>query len=157
VKLDLQALTKNPKILGAAAVGVIGLGLVARKKAGGDVSAPAAAAPASTGYSAGGQVSGASGSYDSSASDIYGALSPQLSAIGSQLDKLNGGGAPPTPVPTLGAGFYREAGGTAIYKVSEAGERDKLTLAEWLDFRKKGANWTPITSTELNAQTKAIG
>lgn len=97
MNLDLQALAKNkPALIGAGVVGVVGLGLYSRSKKG--EAAPAAADPAGS-YSGGGQVAGAGGAYDSTASDIYGALSPQLLHIGDQLDKLVNTPKPPTPVP----------------------------------------------------------
>jgi nucleoid-associated protein YgaU len=105
-------------ILAAAGAGVAVLALAKKKK--GKTSDAAAGGMAmvdpTTGlmlpYSAGGQTSSMGGAYDSSASDLYGAIQPQMESLGnnqqnlkdavSQLtDKLNtlSQTPPPTPVP----------------------------------------------------------
>jgi LysM repeat protein len=101
---ELEAtFTKNkPAVLGVAAVAVVGLGLYHRKKA-------ASVAAADPGPVAGGGtpglaqsygLTGAGGVYDSSASDLFGAVSPQLESLQTQLsalsDKMN---ATPVPAP----------------------------------------------------------
>jgi hypothetical protein len=89
-------------VLGVAGAGVVGLALLHRGKSGGDGPA-AAAVPAELSYSAGGQVGGATGgfgSYDSTATDLYSALTPELGGISDQLQKiLDGQKATPTPTP----------------------------------------------------------
>jgi hypothetical protein len=100
--------SQNQKaLLGVGAAGAVGFGLYKRHQAKqGDVGAdPAAAQGTAAGlalpYSAGGQTAGVGSTYDSSASDLFGAVSPLLESLGNQLtgvmDKLNQ--APPTPVP----------------------------------------------------------
>jgi nucleoid-associated protein YgaU len=91
-------------ILAAAAAGVVGVALWQRHKG--------ATAPAgdTANVSAGGQTAGMNGAaaYDSSASDIYGLVQPQLESLGGQLtdlqNKLNNVpvAAPPVPPKSLG-------------------------------------------------------
>lgn len=77
-------------ILGTAAAGVVGFALY-RRHAGATASPDGGPGD----VSAGGQVAGMSGAgyYDSSASDVYGLVQPQLESLGQQLtglqDKLN--------------------------------------------------------------------
>jgi outer membrane biosynthesis protein TonB len=84
-------------ILAAGAAGVAGLALY-RSKTGGN-----AASGATSDASAGGQTAGMNGAgyYDSSASDVYGLVQPQLESLGNQIgdlaDKLNK--VPVTPAP----------------------------------------------------------
>jgi nucleoid-associated protein YgaU len=90
--------------LGAAAVGVAGLALYRKHKAG--AAAAATGGDTGTSVSAGGQVAGMYGanSYDSSASDVYGLVQPQLESLGNQLsglqDKLNNVPVSTQPVGT---------------------------------------------------------
>ncbi len=111
---QLQALAEKnkPALLAGGAAVAVGVGLYQRKKAGeaaagdprGTETPAGTAAGLALPYSVGGQsypMSGAGGVYDSSASDLYGAVAPQLESLQEQLsgikDKLN---APtPTPVP----------------------------------------------------------
>lgn len=84
---------KGP-LLAAAAAGVAGLALLRKKKA------PAADPTADTGYSAGSQTAGMSGAYDSTASDLYGAVGPQLESLAGQITNLqNSLNTPPVKVP----------------------------------------------------------
>jgi hypothetical protein len=83
-------------ILAAAGAGVVGLALLKRK------SGAAAAGPTSN-VSSGQQTAGMTGAaaYDSSASDLYGAIQPQLESLGGQLADLRNqwNSTPPIPVP----------------------------------------------------------
>lgn len=89
-------------ILAAGAAGVAGLALYRRKT--GDTAPSGATSDAS----AGGQTAGMNGAgyYDSSASDEYGLVQPQLESLGDQItslsDKLNNVpvSKPPAPKPT---------------------------------------------------------
>jgi hypothetical protein len=96
------AFAKNkPAIIGAGVVGVVGFALYSRRK---DASVPdgAGAGTAAAAYSAGMQtvpMSGAGGVYDSSASDLFGAISPQLESLQGQLTDLQGAKATPGTVP----------------------------------------------------------
>lgn len=98
-------------LLAAAGVGVGGLAYMRKKKA----AAAAAGAQPAQGvqtdagvYSAGGQVAGMAGAnaYDSSSSDVYGLLQPQLESLGGQLTSLTNKvnsipiAAPPKPATT---------------------------------------------------------
>jgi hypothetical protein len=93
----------KPLALGVAGAGVVGAALYARKRSA--VSSGRGAAtgqPDPTPFSAGGQVPiGGYAMPDSSASDLYGSLAPELASI---ADNLNGlqqqkDAKPPTPVP----------------------------------------------------------
>lgn len=105
------ALTRNKRglmIAGAAAVGA--LALLARKKAGGDTPVAGAAAsgsstsPTSGSTSAGGYTTYAP--YDSSGSDVYGAIQPQLEELRDMFGQIPSAvgeavaGALPAPAPT---------------------------------------------------------
>jgi hypothetical protein len=88
------AFEKNKTVVvGGGLAAVVGLALYQKKKAAGSSSTDAGAA-----LSAGSQTAAASGgaAYDSSASDLYGAIQPQLEAIGQQLSALQ---AAPTTIP----------------------------------------------------------
>jgi hypothetical protein len=100
-KLEATFEANKAPVLAAAGAGVIGLALYSKSKR--KTADPAAAAGSSA--SAGGQVAGATGgaAYDSSASDLYGAIQPQLESLGGQLtdlsNRLNGQYSTPVPVP----------------------------------------------------------
>jgi hypothetical protein len=79
----------------AGAAGVVGLALMQRKKAGGDVGAGAPASGGSLATPAGQVV------YDSSVSDAYNALQPQLTTIGQQLNQLLVDKSKPDPSKTI--------------------------------------------------------
>jgi len=100
---QLQAYVEQhkPVVFGVAAAGVVGVALLRRKKAGGDVAAaPAKAQPAGTIPAAAVVPSQQTAStYDSSAYDVYNALTGQLE----QLRQTVGGApattqAPPKPI-----------------------------------------------------------
>jgi len=96
---------KNKKPLAiAGAAGVAGLALVKSRGAKKDETPAAGASIASTG----GQTASATGAaYDSSASDVYNAMQPQLEAFGQQLAALqnlwNQGTPTPVPAPPPGS------------------------------------------------------
>lgn len=90
---------KGPAL--AAAGGVVVLLALARRKRAAAAPVQQTSAPIMsgvTGYSAGAQSMGGA-AYDSTSTDIVGALTPQLSSIGSQLSQLTNPAASPTPVP----------------------------------------------------------
>lgn len=148
-------------ILGGAAAGVVGLALLTRRRAGGDV---AAALPADQGYSAGGQVA----AYDSTANDLYGALSPQLSSIANDLHALGEKKAatptpprPPIPVPAapiasritaptrsgryLVQGRRDDKGARAVWEQQTDGSLYHLNGSEWDQIlRTKGLSGTRV-------------
>jgi hypothetical protein len=135
-------------ILGTAAAGVVGFALYKRKQAGGATAAPAsAAAPV---YSAGGQTAGMYGAnaYDSSASDVYGLVQPQLESLGSQLSDLNTklgsvpvSQAPASPVasrlanPLYNGNYIRNAGG-GFAEIESDGSLLGLTAQQWANAYK---------------------
>lgn len=95
------AVTRNKTAIGAgAAVVVVIAALRARAKTKTTTTTAAAAAPVATtpGYTTTGYTSGGSG-YDSTASDVYNAIQPQLEA----LQKLYTTPTPPIPVPAAPA------------------------------------------------------
>jgi hypothetical protein len=122
-------------ILGVAAAGVAGLALLRRKRAGGNTAAPLS--PGAS-YSAGAQIAGTTGGvYDSSASDVYGVVGPQLEALSKQLNAVASAKPKPAPtpvpkttVPKVNPGYYQVAGGTTVYYVSASGARDWITPTE---------------------------
>jgi len=83
-------------ILGGGLAAAVGLALYRKHNTGGQATPDAGAA-----LSSGAQTAAMSGgaAYDSSASDLYGALQPQLEAIGQQLDQLTPHTSIPTPAP----------------------------------------------------------
>lgn len=93
---QLRAAFENnkPVVVGGALAGVVGLALWRKKNGGGQADAGAA-------LSAGSQTAAASGgaAYDSSASDLYGAIQPQLEAIGQQLSQLQNPKPSTIPAP----------------------------------------------------------
>lgn len=146
------ALTRNKRglmIAGAAAVGT--LALLARKKAGGDTpTAGAAASGSSTSPTSGSTSAGGYTTYppyDSSGSDVYGAIQPQLEELRDMFGQIPtavgeavAGALPaPAPVPTpttatapsFADGFYRAAGNDAVFQASN-GALDFLTYDEYL-------------------------
>lgn len=76
-------------ILAAGAAGVVGLALLKRKQTGGGAG-PGPASSGGVSVSGGGQLAGANGApyYDSSASDVYGLVQPQLESLGNQITDL---------------------------------------------------------------------
>lgn len=136
----------KPVALGVAGAGVVGLALVSRNRSGGGSGSAAGIVPAERGYSAGGQAAGVAGTYDSSASDLYSALSPELAGISQSLAKLNESNKTtptPTPVPAapkptagLAPGFYRKGAESNIYQVNKDGSLDFLTRKEFAAITK---------------------
>jgi LysM repeat protein len=111
-QLTALAEKNKPALIGGGAVVAVGVGLYSRKKkaesvaAGGDPrgSEVKAGTPAGLAlpYSVGGQsypMSGAGGVYDSSASDLFGAVSPQLESLRDQMNAMNDKLNTPVPVP----------------------------------------------------------
>lgn len=100
-------------VMAAAAAGVVGLALVKRKSSSSSSSPSTSGAPvtttqtpgASSYYSTGGQTAGMSGGgvYDSTSSDLFGAISPQLESLGQQVTALQSSLSSPSantvPVP----------------------------------------------------------
>ena len=94
LKATIEANKKGIAIAGAAGVG--GLALLNRKK-----KANAGTDAAGAGYGLTNQPStGAAGAYDSTSSDVYNAIQPQLESLGQLLAQLqNRQNTTPTPVP----------------------------------------------------------
>jgi hypothetical protein len=138
----------KPVVLGVGAAGVVAAGLVARKRSGGDVSSSTPAG----GYSAGGQTAGGTGGvYDSTSTDLYGAMSGELSGIAQSLAQMQAN--PPTPLPAppkptsgLKAGFYRKGAESNVYQVNANGTIDWLTQKEFRAIAPKGAKVQAISA-----------
>lgn len=97
------ALEKNKTAAaGVGAVAVVGFALYQKRKNAGSTPPDAGAA-----LSAGSQTAAASGgaAYDSTASDLYGALQPQLESLGRQLDQLQNPKTIPAPAQPHGTGL----------------------------------------------------
>lgn len=95
------AISKNRVALGA--LGALAVGALAwRARSSGQsepaVSAGGRASSTPAFYSTGGQTSGASG-YDSTASDVYNAIQPQLEELGRMLEEARNPAPIPVPVP----------------------------------------------------------
>lgn len=103
----LSKLTRNPKVLAAGVVGVVGLAVLSRR--GGGSSAAADAAPAQTGQLNPSQ----GGYYDSTANDVYNSLMGQIQALGMAQSSTSPGPSTPTPTPTTPATTTPPAGMSA--------------------------------------------
>lgn len=153
-----KAFARNrPAVLGVAGAGVVGLALLQRRKAGGDVfagggAAPAARVPASASYSAGGQVA-AAGGYDSSASDVASWLSPQLEAL--RKDQT------PTPVPAPVAASMFAPNWTGKYVRTDAGKILEVqadgslyglsTMEQWYEANRRNPEADDAGFTQLGS------
>lgn len=160
--------------LAVGGAGVVGLGVLARKKAGGDTTA-SSGTDYPPGFSGGAQVAGVTGTYDSSASDLYSALSPELAGIAQRLEELRGETKPPTPVPAApkpttpappkaapkptspaggyAAGFYKMAGTSNLYRIA-GGKIDYLTRPEFNAMTKGQKN---VKVTAISRDSAVFG
>lgn len=145
-------------ILAAAGVGVAALALRKRKQtaAGAPAAGAAGATTTAAGYSmpfsAGGQGAAMTGAapYDSTASDLYGAVQPQLEALSNQLTQLSAN--PPMPVPAppiastlttpLGTGSYVHLSDGTIAEVEGDRSMFGMTPQQWLPLFQGGARET---------------
>lgn len=119
-------LSRNKVALGAVGVlAVLGLAWQARSKPGAGADAAQPAQPA-TSYSAGGQTAGIGG-YDSTSSDVYNAIQPQLEALQRLYDQIPVPSPSSTagPASTVQDGYYQPAGEPGIFSV-------KNGVLEWL-------------------------
>lgn len=149
-------------ILAAAGAGVVALALLRKRQAGG--SAPAAAAPSSAGvYSAGGQTAGMHGAgyFDSSASDVYGLVQPQLESLQGQLGQLNTklgsvpvSKAPASPIASTLAsprygGSYAKVG-SGMGEIEDDGSLLIFTGEQWAQASKGGPGSFTLTDLGPN-------
>ncbi|MDO8107149.1 hypothetical protein Q6348_08060 [Isoptericola sp. b441] len=161
------SLARNKKPLAiAGAVGVAGLAwATSRRKSGGAtssgtssaVSYPSGSAPSPSYYTP-----GSAGTYDSTGTDVYNALQPQLQDIRDQLNQLNNPDPStiPTPVPAdpgtsvppgetmtpVSQGYYRRAGTTAVYEAFNNGTMKWLDRAAYLAAGKP--KYTDVNATD---------
>jgi len=141
---QLQAtLAANKGPLMAGGVAVVGaIALYQRKKSGNAAASGRTPAQAdnSENFSAGAQLVGTAGAYDSTASDLYATISPQLEALSQQFSKATDAPVPvPTPtVPKITPGYYQRAGSTAVYYQDASGRLDLINKKEG-DALKKAA------------------
>lgn len=121
-------------VLGAAAVAA--LAWRARSAKGADVASSEGtssggawtAAPGAT-STTGGYTAGYSGAYDSTASDIYNALQPQLEAVQTLLEQRQNATADPTV-----QGYFRRPGTNPVYQAMDDGTLRWVDKAEYLSL-----------------------
>jgi hypothetical protein len=143
-------------VFGVAAVGVTGVALLHRKKAGAAAAGGPSTSPAGT-IPAAAVVPGAGGGYDSSAYDVYSALQSQLAPILEQQRRNSVTTAPsPTASDLFKPGFYRNAAGKGIYQLDTQGNRDLLTPVEYRALGRPAATAVAKDSTFWQL-TKPIG
>jgi hypothetical protein len=148
-----SALEQNKKPLAiAGAVAVGGLALVKSK---GGAAEKSAGAPISV-QSTGGQAARAAGGvYDSSSSDVYNAIQPQLEKFGAQLADLQNrytNGQIPTPVPAPPAGV------SAPVSVQPVGTPSPVATYPKLNYVQTGpSTWTAEPSTFHLGRTNTSG
>lgn len=154
-QLEGWVAANKPAVLGVGAAAVVGLGLYKRRTAKSSPGAAAgqAATPAglSVPYSAGGQAASVGGTYDSSASDLYGVIGPQLESIGNAVRAQQ---APPTPVPAgvsasglfapSNTGNYVRYGDGTIAEVQQDGSLLGLSYSQWVPLATAGARYADI-------------
>jgi hypothetical protein len=153
----------KPVVLGVAAAGVAGLALLQRRKAGaGPAATVSSGRPAGTIPAAAVVPSQQTAStYDSSAYDVYNALTGQLGALAEQVRQTTGGGsttAAPTPVasslfsPNMTGRYVAyqgngTAGSNGIYEVESDGSLYHLDMPEWLSIINAGGGKAPAATT----------
>lgn len=159
-------------ILATAAAGVAGLALWQRHKAGSSsTSTPAQGVATVPSYSAGSQLAattGAGGVYDSSSSDLYGAIQPQLESLGSQVSDLNSklnsvpvSTAPSSPIagslfaPSSSTNIVRYGDGN-IVQVQSDGSQLSLTPDEWRGLYSKGVAFDQLTQQSAGGQVFSV-
>lgn len=130
------AFTKNRVTLGAlGVVAVAALAWRARTTQGAadatdsDVSQPAGTSTSPSYYTA--------GAYDSTATDIYNAIQPQLEELRQIASQIPVPGTETTPAasPSYATGYYRQAGSPHIFYYDDSGKLDYISSTE---FKKLG-------------------
>lgn len=150
----IEANKKPLAIAGAA--GVAGLALMQRKKAGGDVGTTPA--PTTSSVTSAGSLAAPNGQvvYSSEASDVYNAIQPQLSTIGTSVnqllaDKAKADSNDTIPLaaslfsPTFSGTYLRDNKGS-IVEVQGDGSLYGLTGNDWAEVEKRNGG---IGSTKL--------
>lgn len=129
--------TKNRVALGAlGAVAVAALAWRARTGTSADATAATdVAQPAGT--SATPSYYTATGAYDSTATDIYNAIQPQLEELRDIAAQIPVPGK--TTAPAVAPGYYRPTGASSIYRVDDQGRLDWLSGSEWQDLGQPAA------------------
>jgi hypothetical protein len=158
LRASIEQNKKGLAIAGAA--GVAGLALLNKNRGG---SAPAGeGAPASGGrYGLSSTPLPASGGvYDSSSSDVYNAIQPQLEELGRLMTEAKSPIPVPAP-PKWGPGLYQIADNTTVYAVDEAGNRDWLNVGEFAAMqdrlgRRPDTTLVPVDSSFWN-DTNLVG
>lgn len=103
------AKNRGLKLVGLAAAAVAGYAVIRRLQAGGDLTAPGSDKGAGTLSSDQLQtMRGAAGYYDSTATDVYNSIQPQLDALAAQIAALSSTKAP----PATGSGGSTGSGST---------------------------------------------
>lgn len=154
---ELQAyVAKNkPVVLGAAAVGVVGLALLKRKgaaPAGGQTgSASSRPAPGTIPAAAVVPSQQTASTYDSSAYDVYNALSGQLGQLSEQMQQTRGGSisSAPAPIastllePTYSGNYFGM--GSGIGEIESDGSLFVFTQPQW----QKALTQNPNAGSQL--------
>ena len=146
-------LTRNKVALGVlGAAAVAALAWRARSESGTSTSSTTGSTSATTGtagvsttpsyYTAG------SSSYDSTASDVYNAIQPQLEELSNLVDKYglsSSTSTTPAEAPTV-QGYYRKSGTQAVYEALSDGTRKWLDLAAYDAAGRPG--FTDVAATD---------
>jgi hypothetical protein len=159
---QLQTYLQNnkPVVLGVGAAGVAGLALLQRKKKSSAAAAPSTR-PAGTIPAAAVVPSQQTAStYDSSAYDVYSALTGQLGALSEQVRQTSGSSVTSAPAPLASSLFapnmtgqyvgYRgdgSAGSNGIYEVETDGSLYHLDMPEWQKIIASSGGKEPATTT----------
>jgi len=130
---------------GAGAVAVAGFALYKRSHPGASPEVDAGPGPS---YSAGaqsGQLTGAA--YDSSGSDVYNALQPQIEQLGTKIDDLSSTIPVPAPpastAPAYKPGYYGVTGASRTYYLDDQGNLDWISKAEGQAIKKSNGGKVP--------------
>lgn len=127
------AFSKNRLALGGlGAVAVAALAWRARSEKSTGTDAPAGDVTRPAGTSATPSYYTATGAYDSTATDIYNAIQPQLEELRTIASKIPVPGSETTPAeaPSMPNGYYQAAGDQAVFKYDD-GNLDFLTFGEY--------------------------
>jgi hypothetical protein len=142
---------KPAVVLGAAGAGVIVVYALAKRSSG--------AAAGSGAVSDTGATSNATPAYDSSSSDVYGALEQQFAGLQTQLAGIGTAqqGVPATPTgtttapagPSIASGYYRDLETGNIYNVAN-NQRYAVSPSTWSKLQKLGTK-APKVTTVVNS------
>lgn len=165
-QLQAYAVKHKPVVLGVAAAGVAGLALLQRRKsAAAPAGSPANTRPAGTIPAAAVVPSQQIAStYDSSAYDVYNALSGQLGKLSEQVQQTSGTPVTSAPAPLASSLFAPNmtgqyvaytgngsAGANGIYEVESDGSLYHLDMPEWLKIIASNSGQMPTATSYAGA------